>query len=294
MFNIESVEELEQINRTALRLKTRARIAFRINPNVDPHTHRHISTGQKKAKFGIPYDEVIATYIYASKLKGVTVAGIHSHIGSQITEVGPFKLAAQRVHSVVNKLASAGILLSFVDLGGGLGIQYGTEHAATPAELSHAVLPVFKDFKGTFIFEPGRYIVGNTAVLLVKVLYRKAAGGKNYIIIDGGMNDLIRPALYEAYHDIVPVLKTSREKVKADVVGPICESSDFLGKDRMLSKPAQGEYLAVKCAGAYGYAMSSQYNSHVRAAEVMVEGKHCRLIRQRETFQDLVVKELLF
>jgi diaminopimelate decarboxylase len=156
------------------------------------------------------------------------------------------------------------------------------------------VLPVFKDFKGTFIFEPGRYIVGNSGILIVKVLYRKSAGGKNFLIIDGGMNDLVRPTLYDAYHDIAPVINSARTREKADVVGPICESGDFLGKDRMLPKLAQGECLAVKCAGAYGFAMSSQYNSRVRAAEALVEGKRCRLIRKRETFADIVEKEVIF
>lgn len=291
MFNVESVEELELINKTALRLGTKARIAFRINPNVDPHTHKYISTGLRRAKFGIPYSEVLSTYLYASRLKGINVAGIHSHIGSQITETGPFKIAAQRVRGIVSELAKAGVVLSFVDLGGGLGIRYHKEDAPSPSDLARAVLPVFKDFNGTFIFEPGRYIVGNAGIFLVKVIYRKSAGGKNYLVIDGGMNDLIRPTLYEAYHDIVPVRSPGRAGQKADVVGPICESGDFLGKERLLPKVAQGECLAVKCAGAYGFAMSSQYNSRVRSAEVLVEGKSRKLIRGRETYGDLVAKE---
>ncbi len=292
MFNVESMEELNSINKTALRLKKKATVAFRINPNIDPHTHHYISTGQKRAKFGIPYSEVIESYVYASKLKGIDVAGIHSHIGSQITEVGPFKAAAERVAGIVRRLNRSGIVLRYVDLGGGLGIRYNKEDVPTPADLAGAVLPVFKDFKGTFIFEPGRYIVGNTGVLVVKVIYRKSAGGKNFLVIDGGMNDLVRPTLYEAYHDIVPVKNPGRSKVKADVVGPICESGDFLGKDRMLPRLEQGEYLAVKCAGAYGFAMSSQYNSRVRAAEVMVDSRNAVLIRGRETYGDLVIKEV--
>ena len=292
MFNVESMEELDNINRAALRMNKKASIAFRINPNIDPHTHHYISTGQKRAKFGIPYSEVVGAYVRASKLKGIDVAGIHSHIGSQITEVGPFKAAAERVQGIVRRLKNAGIMLRYVDLGGGLGIRYNRENVPSPADLAGAVLPVFKDFKGTFIFEPGRYIVGNTGVLVVKVIYRKSAGGKNFIVIDGGMNDLVRPTLYQAYHDIVPVKNPGRKKVKADAVGPICESGDFLGKDRMLPKLEQGEYLAVKCAGAYGFAMSSQYNSRVRAAEVMVDGSKTVLIRNRETYGDLTAAEV--
>ena len=292
MFNVESLEELESINKTALRLKKKARIAFRINPNVDPHTHSYISTGQKKAKFGIPYDEVMGAYAYASRLKGIEAAGIHSHIGSQITDMGPFKAAAVRVSAIVKRLSAMGIKLKYIDLGGGLGISYDKERAPSPVELSRAVLPQFKGLDCVFVFEPGRYIVGNAGILAVKVIYRKSAGGKHYLVIDGGMNDLIRPTLYEAYHGIIPVNDPGRPKVKADVVGPICESGDFLGKDRMLPKLEQGEYLAVKCAGAYGFAMSSQYNSRVRAAEVLVDGSRARLIRERESWNDLVSREV--
>jgi len=291
MFNVESIEELESINRAALRLKLKAPVAFRINPNVDPHTHHYISTGQKRAKFGIPYDCALAAYAYASKLKGIDVAGIHSHIGSQITEIEPFRVAARRVENIVRRLAGDGTHLRFIDLGGGLGISYSGEKTPQPSDLSRSVLPIFKGFGGTFVFEPGRYIAGNAGVLLVKVIYRKSTGGKNFFIIDGGMNDLIRPTLYGAFHEIVALRSPGRPKITADVVGPICESGDFLGKARRLPKIGQGEYLAVKCAGAYGFAMSSQYNSRCRAAEVIVEGSRARLIRERESWADLVERE---
>jgi diaminopimelate decarboxylase len=292
MFNVESHEELEQLNRVAGRLNKQAQIAFRINPNVDPHTHHYITTGKTGSKFGVPYDKAMEAYAEARRLENIKIAGIHCHIGSQITEVEPFRLTAMKINELVKRLQGAGITLRSVNLGGGLGITYDKETPPTPHDLAHAVLPVFKGFKGTLIFEPGRYIVGNTGILLVKVVFRKKSGGKNFLIIDGGMNDLIRPTLYEAYHDIVPVKENAGDKVKVDVVGPICETGDFLGKDRMLPWLEQGECLAVKCAGAYGMAMSSQYNSRLRAAEVMVEGKEFYLIRRREKYADLVSSEL--
>jgi diaminopimelate decarboxylase len=287
MFNVESLEELEQINASAGRLGKKARIAFRINPNVDPDTHHYITTGKSGSKFGIPFSDVLGAYKRAAGLRNIEVAGIHCHIGSQITKVKPFELAARRIKGKVDELARAGIRLGYVDLGGGLGIRYKDENPPTPAELAKAVLPVFKDFKGTFIFEPGRYIVGNAGIFAVKVIYRKHSGGKNFFIVDGGMNDLVRPMLYDAYHEIIPVVRGGEKKLKADVVGPICESSDFLGKDRMLPFISRGGCFAVKCGGAYGYAMSSQYNSRLRAAEVLVSGGKARVIRKREEYRDL-------
>jgi len=290
MFNVESLEELDAINRSASRLGRRARIAFRINPHVDPHTHHYITTGKSGVKFGIPYGDALKVYRHAAGLSNIEVAGIHSHIGSQITSVGPFKLAARRIAEIVRRLSKAGITLSHVDLGGGLGIRYSKENPPAPAQLRDAVLPEFSFFKGTFVFEPGRYIVGNAGILVAGVIYRKTAGGKNFLIVDAGMNDLIRPTLYEAYHEIMPVSGSSRRKIKADIVGPICETGDFLGKNRMLPRLGQGEHLAVACAGAYGFAMSSQYNSRLRAAEVMVSGASHRLLRRREKYGDLELK----
>ena len=291
IFNVESLEELGQINFVAGRLKKKARIAFRVNPNVDPHTHHYITTGKKGGKFGIPYSEVLDAYRSARKMPHISIEGIHCHIGSQITELGPFRLAAQRINGLVRKLSSIGIRLNYVNLGGGLGIRYDRENPPAPDKLAKAVLPALGDFSGTFIFEPGRYIVGNAGLFLVSVIYRKSSGGKKFLIVDGGMNDLVRPTLYDAYHEIVPVNKASGAKVEVDVVGPICETGDFLGKERLLPWVPQGGLLAVKCAGAYGYAMSSQYNSRLRAAEVLVDSAKTKLIRKREIYRDLIENE---
>ena len=292
MFNVESMEELELINRVSARHSRKASIAFRVNPNVDPHTHHYITTGKSGGKFGIPYSEAVKAYQAAKAMPHIDVAGVHCHIGSQITTVEPFHIAAMKIGSLVKRLAEAGIKLRYVNMGGGLGITYDRETPPSPADLCKAVVPVFKNSQVTFIFEPGRYMVGNAGILLARVTYRKRSGGKNFLIVDGGMNDLIRPTLYEAYHDIVPVKNPHRSKSKVDVVGPICETGDFLGKERQLPFLDQCEYLAVKCAGAYGFAMSSQYNSRLRAAEVMVEGKEFYLARRREKYTDLVANEL--
>jgi diaminopimelate decarboxylase len=293
MLNVESVEELEAINHIAGRLKKKAAIAFRINPNVDADTHHYITTGKSGSKFGIPYQESLEVYTKASKMANIRLAGIHCHIGSQITNVVSFSMAARRIAGIIKQLQTVGIVLPFIDLGGGLGIQYTNADAPkTPEELAKAVLPVFKDFFGTFILEPGRYLVGNTGALVGSVTYRKKCEGKQFLITDMAMNDLLRPTLYEAYHEIVPGTNPGRAKTKVDVVGPICESGDFMGKERLLPWVGQGELLVVKNAGAYGMAMSSQYNSRARAAEVMVEGKAAKLIRRRESYEDLVRSEM--
>lgn len=291
IFNVESLEELSSINEVATRLKKKAKIAFRINPNVDPDTHHYITTGKKGGKFGIPYSQAISAYKMAKKMSSISVEGIHCHIGSQIVEAAPFKLAAQRINVLFEKLSNIGIHLNYINLGGGLGIRYDRENPPTPYDLTKAVIPIFKNFSGTFIFEPGRYIVGNAGFLLVKVIYRKQSGGKNFLIVDGGMNDLIRPTLYDAYHEIIPVKKSLQPKIKVDVVGPICETGDFLGKERLLPWVPQDGLLVVNCAGAYGYAMSSQYNSRLRASEVLVDSAVAKEIKAREEYQDLIVKE---
>jgi diaminopimelate decarboxylase len=293
MFNVESIEELRSINKIALRLKARARIAFRINPHVDPHTHKYITTGTSGSKFGIPYTEAVDAYLLARTMPGIDVAGIHCHIGSQITSVAPFRLAARRIEKLMLRLRALGIEVRYCDLGGGLGIRYRAENPPSPRELAAAVLPQFSGFTGTFILEPGRYIVGDTGLLVNRVIYRKKAGGKNFIIVDAGMNDLVRPTLYGAYHEIYPELRSSREAVVADVVGPICETGDFIAKNRSLPLPEQGGLLAAGCAGAYGFAMSSQYNSRCKTAEVLVNGSSARLIRRRETYADLIRNEIV-
>ncbi len=291
MFNVESLEELSAINKIATRLKKRARIAFRINPNVDPHTHHYITTGKKGGKFGIAYSEALTAYKAAKKMPAINVEGIHCHIGSQITELAPFKLASEKIHSLVKRLADTGIWLNYINFGGGLGIRYDRENPPTPYDLAKTLKPIFEDFSGTLIFEPGRYIIGNAGFFLVKVIYRKESGGINYFVVDGGMNDLVRPTLYDAYHEIIPVRRESGSKIKADVVGPICETGDFLGKERFLPNLSRGGLLVVNCAGAYGYAMSSQYNSRLRAAEIMVDSNSAKVIRKREKNSDLTLNE---
>jgi diaminopimelate decarboxylase len=291
MFNVESFEELEAINKIAGKVKIKAKIAFRINPDVDPDTHSYIVTGKKGTKFGIPYEEALKVYSVAKKKKNIIISGIHFHIGSQILDIGPFKTAARKIKEVVDSLEKNGIRLEYINCGGGLGVEYSkNQKAPTPRHLASELFPIFDKGK-KFIFEPGRSLVANTGYLLAKVIYRKSSGGKNFLITDAGMNDLIRPTLYEAYHEIVPVKKTNAKKVKTDVVGPICESGDFMGKDRMLPVLEQGSYILITCAGAYGAAMSSEYNSRPLLAEVLVDGAKSVLIRERARREDLLLNE---
>jgi diaminopimelate decarboxylase len=291
MFNVESFEELEAIDKIAKKLKVKARISFRINPNVSPDTHSYIVTGKKGTKFGIPYEDAISAYLLAKKKKNIIISGIHSHIGSQILEVIPFKLAAQKIKKVVDQIEKQGINIEYINCGGGLGIEYENGQKVPPVRnLMSEIFSVFdKDKK--FIFEPGRSIVGNAGYLLTRIIYRKNSDGKSFLITDAGMNDLIRPTLYSAYHDIIPIKKTLAKKVKTNVVGPICESGDFLGKDRMLPILSQGECIIVKCAGAYGAAMSSSYNSRPLLPEVLVSDNKTFLIRKRATYNDLLINE---
>ncbi|MCL1972957.1 MAG: diaminopimelate decarboxylase [Endomicrobia bacterium] len=292
MFNVESFEELEAINRIAGKLKTKAKIALRINPDVDPDTHSYVVTGKKGTKFGIPYEEAFEAYLIASKMKNVQPVSIHMHIGSQILEIDSFILAAKKMKKLIDSLEKAGIKPEYINCGGGLGIKYADDTVATaPKRLLSEMFKVFGTGK-KFIFEPGRSIIGNTGHLLTKVLYRKISGDKNFLITDAAMNDLIRPTLYNAYHDIVPVKRTAARKVKTDVVGPICESGDFMGKDRMLPVLDNGELLLVKNAGAYGAAMASEYNSRPFLPEILVDGNKTYLIRKRATYKDLILNEI--
>lgn len=293
MFNVESVEELELINKIAGSLKKKVRIALRINPDVLPKTHRYITTGKAKTKFGIPYPDALRVYKYASKLKNLKVVGIHSHIGSQITTIKPFVDAARKIKNIVKELEKIDIKLTFIDLGGGLGIKYKDENPPTPDVFVREVLGVFDNKDYIFIFEPGRSIVGESGALIGSVLYRKKVLDKNYLIVDIGMSDLIRPTLYEAYHEIIPTTRSSCRLYNVDIVGPICETGDFLGKERMLPWLKVGQYVAVLCAGAYGFAMSSQYNSRCRAAEVLVDGCDWKVIRNRENYEDLIQNEII-
>jgi len=292
MFNVESENELREIDRVAGKMKRKAPVALRINPDIDPQTHPYITTGMKKYKFGIPIEDALEYYNLALKLKNVTVVGVHKHIGSQITKVSPFVDALKRILILVDDLNAQGVAIKYLDAGGGLGISYKDEEPPVPKDLARSLMPLLEGRKLTLIMEPGRSIVGNAGILVTKVLYLKQGAEKEFVIVDAGMNDLIRPSLYDAYHKILPVVRKTRESVNCDVVGPICESGDFLARERELKKVRQNEYLAVMSAGAYGFSMSSNYNSRPRAAEVMVRGNQHFLIRKRETYEDLIRNEL--
>ncbi|MDH4163259.1 MAG: diaminopimelate decarboxylase [Nitrospirota bacterium] len=294
MFNVESGEELQAIDRAAGDMRTRARVALRINPNIDAKTHPYISTGLKQNKFGIAIEQALEYYQMAKGLPHVDVVGIHQHIGSQITEVQPFVDALVKTTAFVKELRAAKINIQYINIGGGLGITYKDETPPLPQELAASVRPILADCGCTIVMEPGRAIVGNAGILVTSVLYHKEAEQKKFLIVDAGMNDLIRPSLYEAYHDIRPVVQQpAAETAVADVVGPICESGDFLAKDREMPMVKQGELLAVMGAGAYGYSMSSNYNSRPRVPEILVRGGEYFVIHERETYNDLVKGEKL-
>ncbi len=288
MFNVESEDELREIDRIAGQMKVKAPIALRINPDVDPLTHPYISTGMKKHKFGIPIENALEHYQLAARLKNTSVIGIHKHIGSQLTKISPFVDSLKRILLLIDNLAEHGIKIDHLDIGGGLGITYLDEEPPHPKDLAAKILPLLKNRDVTLVMEPGRSLVGNAGILVTKTLYLKEGEEKNFVIVDAGMNDLMRPSLYNAYHHIQPVVKNRRDTMIADIVGPICESGDFLAKDREIQKVRHGEYLAVMSAGAYGFSMSSSYNSRPRVAEVMVKGKEFELVRKRETLNDLL------
>ena len=291
MFNVESEDELRGIDRVAGKMERRAPVALRINPDIDPETHPYVATGLRRHKFGIPIEEALEYYRLASRLKNINVIGIHKHIGSQITRISPFVDALKRILLLIDKLSIQGVKIYYLDIGGGLGISYRDEEPPVPKDLARNLIPLLNGRKLTLIMEPGRSIVGNAGILVTKTLYLKKGEEKEFIIVDAGMNDLIRPSLYGAYHHLLPVVRKKRNTVLCDVVGPICESSDFLATERELSRVKQGEYIAVMGAGAYGFSMSSNYNSRRRAAEVLVKGREHFLIRERETYSDLVKKE---
>jgi diaminopimelate decarboxylase len=291
MFNVESGDELREINRVAGIMRLKAPIALRINPDIDPETHPYIATGLKKNKFGIPIEDAVEHYRIASKLKNITILGIHKHIGSQITKISPFVDALKNILLLIDRLSSNGLDIQYLDAGGGLGISYKDEEPPVPKDLARNLIPLLNGRKLTLITEPGRSIAGNAGILVTRVLYQKKGEEKEFVIVDAGMNDLIRPSLYGAYHTILPVVKRMREIILCDVAGPICESGDFLARGRELRKVEKGEYLAVMGAGAYGFSMSSNYNSRPRAAEVLVKGKEHFLIKSRETYRDLIRNE---
>ncbi len=296
MFNVESLGELETLARVAERLGRVAPFSIRVNPNVDPKTHPYISTGLRKNKFGLPEEMARSAYQWARKQPYLKAVGLDCHLGSQLTEIAPFVEALKRLKALYQDLCEEGIELQYLDLGGGLGIVYGEEEPPPPAEYAKALKKELQGLPCTLILEPGRVIAGNAGILVTRVLYVKhnpplaeEKAGKNFVIVDAGMNDLIRPAFYQAYHRIAPVKEVPGEEVLlADVVGPICESGDFLARERPLPPVSPGDLLAVFSAGAYGFVMSSNYNSRPRAPEVLVDGGRFFVVRKRETYEDLV------
>nr|CRH07597.1 diaminopimelate decarboxylase [Candidatus Magnetococcus massalia] len=296
MFNVESIPELHRIQQVAQKLNKKAPIALRINPDVDAKTHPYISTGLKRNKFGIPHDQAVAVYQEAASLSHIEVVGLDCHIGSQLTQLAPFVDALLRVKELIKELQEAGITIKNLDLGGGLGIPYEDgETPPSPAELAEALLEHLEEMELTIILEPGRSIAGNAGVLVTQVEYVKQGEERNFIITDAGMNDLLRPAIYDAYHGVVPVQRWfDREEKVADVVGPICETGDFFARDRYLSEVHQGELLAVRSAGAYGFVMSSNYNSRPRVPEVLVRGDQYAVVRKRESVEQLLENESTF
>jgi diaminopimelate decarboxylase len=291
MFNVESLGELDCLSEVASSLGKSARVSLRINPDVDPKTHPYISTGLKKNKFGLDLEQSLTAYERAMALPAIEPVGIDCHIGSQLTSLDPFLEALDRVIHFYDRLRSMGLQIEYLDLGGGLGITYNEEEPPHPAEFGRALTSVLKDHPMTLILEPGRVIAGNSGILVTEVVYTKKSASKDFVIVDAAMNDLVRPSLYGSYHAIKEVAPKGRREITVDVVGPICESGDFLAKDRAIPAVEPGEMLAVFSAGAYGFSMSSNYNSRPRAAEVIVDGNQAMLARRRETYEDLIALE---
>jgi diaminopimelate decarboxylase len=294
MFNVESSAELRAIDEVAAEMGRRARVALRINPDIDPKTHPYIATGLKKSKFGISAGRALDEYKLASSLKHIEVVGVHKHIGSQLVDVTPFVDALKKILALVETLKGHGANIRYINIGGGLGITYSDETPPLPQQLAEAIAPLVRDLKCMLIMEPGRVIVGNAGILVTRVLYTKEGEAKRFVIVDAAMNDLIRPSLYGAYHEIRPVHEVPNAKtLTVDVVGPVCESGDFLAKDRAIPEARPGDLLAVMSAGAYGFTMASNYNSRPRVPEVLVKNGQMHVIRARETFEDLVRGEMI-
>jgi len=292
-FNVESEPELERLNEVALSKDMKARIAVRVNPDIDPRTHAKISTGQKESKFGIAMNKALPVYRYASSLRGIEIQGVSVHIGSQLTNLEPFAQAFARVRSFVGELRAEGNKIKTLDLGGGLGIPYGQEEPPMPDAYAEIAKREMKDLQCQLLFEPGRVLVGNAGILVSRVIYIKNSESRIFVIVDAAMNDLIRPTLYGAYHGIVPVAaplgNASTELV--DVVGPVCETGDIFAEQRLLKVPAPGDLLAFRSAGAYGAVMSSTYNARPLIAEVMVNGNKSAIVRPRQSYEELVGRD---
>jgi len=291
MINVESEAEMKLIEKVAKDLGKVARISIRVNPNIDPKTHPYISTGLHENKFGVDIEVAKGMYIYAKRSEFLNPVGIHFHIGSQLTELEPIKEASEIVANLVRSLKAINVDIKFFDIGGGLGIRYKDEELIKPYDYAQAILSTLSGLDVTIICEPGRFLVGNGGWFITRVLYEKVNGDKRFVIVDGAMNDLIRPSLYNAYHKI-EVLTDNKEVSKANIVGPICESGDFFAKDILLPKTKPGDIVVIHSAGAYGFTMASNYNSRPRAAEVAIENNKDRLIRRRETFEDLIACEI--
>jgi diaminopimelate decarboxylase len=300
-FNVESTAELQTISRAAIRMGKRARVALRINPDIDAQSHPYITTGLQSTKFGIEASKAFEVFQYAASLSSLELIGIHTHIGSQITKVEPFTATANYVVGLFGKLHEAGINLTHIDFGGGFGVQYtgAVFHEALPqeeridtsvpssVEFLAAILPILQSAGCSIWIEPGRSIIANAGVLITRVISIKENSTKKFVIVDSGMNDLLRPSFYQAYHQIVPVSIDTYEHEKVDIVGPICESSDFFARERLLTKTAAGDYLAVLTTGAYGFVLSSNYNGRPRPAEILVNGDRVRVIRPKQTLEEL-------
>jgi diaminopimelate decarboxylase len=296
LFNVESVPELIMIDRLCGRLKKKVKVAIRVNPGVKANTHKYITTGTKENKFGIDEDTLFEIFEDKEEFKNINIAGIHIHIGSQITEAAPFVKAIKKVTSIISTIRQKGHDIEYLNIGGGLGIVYGKERPQTAKAFAGAVIPLIARLKVKLILEPGRFISGNSGILVTRVLYVKKSHSKNFIIVDAAMNDLARPSLYGAFHEILPLKRSTANRdsrVKFDVVGPICESGDFIAKDRKLPFLKEGDFFAIMSAGAYGFSMSSNYNARPRAAEVMVAKGRYYIVRKRETYRDLIRGETI-
>ncbi|MBR2157312.1 MAG: diaminopimelate decarboxylase [Campylobacter sp.] len=291
MINLESYAEMLRLESVAKELGKEARISIRVNPNVDAKTHPYISTGLNENKFGVSIDEAKKMYIYAKNSEFLNPVGIHFHIGSQLTDIAPIIEASGIVSKLLRELLALKIEIKFFDIGGGIGIKYQSEEEINLYDYAQGILANLSGLDVTIVCEPGRFLVGNAGVFLTKVLYEKKNNEKRFVVVDGAMNDLIRPSLYGAYHEISVVNSASSQNSPCDIVGPICESGDFLAKGVELPTLNSGDLLCVKSAGAYGFTMSSNYNSRGRAAEVAVQGGKARLIRKRESFEDLIALE---
>ena len=288
-FNIESEDELHAINRVATKLGKKAPIAIRVNPDIDPKTHPYISTGFKKSKFGIEIGNSINVYREASKMEGINSIAIDAHIGSQIFELSSFNDSLTKLTALADTLIKENININYIDIGGGLAITYSKDETPpSMEEYAGILINHLKDKPYRLVIEPGRSLIGNAGIMATKVLYTKKGSEKNFIIIDAAMNDLVRPAFYNSHHEIIPVIKNENSTSIVDIVGPICESGDFLATDREFPTVENGEYLAVLSAGAYGFVMSSNYNTRAKAAEVMVKGDNISIIKERESFEDLI------